>query len=142
MALCICSTASRNIDLGVRTDTTIPSSAIVECSFFQPGYTCTIDYGTDPSYTNLIYRDTSSTQGRIVTIVLSQRLRADTIYYYNVSAENDSQCVRVQGRFWAGGYLSFSVYQLGICLLNVLVNHLSAWSLHQADRWFSCKNLL
>ena len=96
------STGGRNIDLGVRIDTTNISSAFVECTFFQPGYTCTIDYGTGPSYTNLIYRDTSFTQGRQTTITLSQRLRGDTTYHYIVSAVSSSQCVRVQGRFRAG----------------------------------------
>ena len=87
--------------LGVRVDTTKPRNVLVECTF-QPEYTCTIDYGTDPSYYNLVYRDTSSTQGRMVTITLSQRLRGETTYYYIVSAESSSQCVRVQGRFQTG----------------------------------------
>ena len=101
------STANRNIDLGVRIDTTSLSSAVVECSFFQPLYNCTIDYGTDPSYTNLEYQDTSSTLGRIAIIRLLQILRPDTVYYYVVSAVSNSQCVRVQGRFRAGGHMSF-----------------------------------
>ena len=79
-------------------DTTNPSNVFVECTF-QPEYTCTIDYGTNPSYTNLVYRDTSSTQGRMATITLSQRLRGDTTYYYIVSVVSSSQCVRERGRF-------------------------------------------
>ena len=106
------STGGRNLDLGVRIDTTNLSSAIVECTFIQPGYTCTIDYGTDSSYTNLDYRDTSSyNRGRVTTIILSQRLRGDTTYYYIVSAENSSQCMKVQGKFPAGMYKRFGVYQ-------------------------------
>ena len=93
----------------VRIETTNISSTFVECTFYQPGYTCTIDYGTDPSHTNLVYRDTSSTQGQTATITLSQRLITGTTYYYSVSAVTDSQCVRVQGRFqigrWVGEYL-------------------------------------
>ena len=101
-------TAGRNIDLGVRINTTSLSSAIVECSFYQPGYTCTIDYGTDPTYTNLVYKDTSSTLGRVTIITLSQELRGDTTYYYIVSAvSTSSQCVRVRGRFRAGRHMSF-----------------------------------
>ena len=88
--------------LGVHVDTTNPTNVFVECTFHQPGYTCTIDYGTDPSYTNLVYRDTSSTQGRMATITLSQRLRGDTTYYYVVSVESNSRCVRVRGRFQTG----------------------------------------
>ena len=97
--------------LGVHIDTTNPTNASVECTF-QPGYTCTIDYGTDPSYTNLVYRDTSSTSGSTATIALSQKLRGDTTYYYIVSVESDSQCVRVRGSFRAGGYRSFDVHKL------------------------------
>ena len=96
-------TDGRNIGLVVHIDTTNLSSAFVECEFFQPGYNCTIDYGTDPSYTNLIHRDTSYTLGQVTTIILSQELRGDSTYYYIVSAESSSQCVRVQGRFGAGG---------------------------------------
>ena len=87
--------------LGVHVDTTNPSNVFVECTF-QPGYSCTIDYGTDPSYTNLVYRDTSSTLGRMATITLSQRLRGDTTYYYMVSAVSSSRCVREWGRFQTG----------------------------------------
>ena len=96
-------TGGRNIDLLVHIDITNLSRAFLECAFFQPGYNCTIEYGTDSSYTNLVYRDTSSTLGRIATVTLSQRLRGDTTYYYTVSAESNSQCVRVKGRFRAGG---------------------------------------
>ena len=95
-------TGIRNIDLQVRIDTTNLSNAFVECTFYQPGYTCTIDYDTDPSYTNLHYGDTSSTLGRTATITLSQMLSEDTIYYYIVSAESSSQCVRMRGRFRTG----------------------------------------
>ena len=90
----------------VRIETTNLSSALVECTFFQPGYTCTIEYGTDPSYTNLVYRDTSSTKRRRTTITLSQMLRQDATYYYIVSAVSNLQCVRVQGRFRAGRYMN------------------------------------
>ena len=105
---CISSTEGRNIDLEVHIDTTNLSNAFVECTLFQSGYNCTIEYGTDPSYTNLVNRDTSSTLGRTATIILSQELRGDTSYYYIVSAESSSQCVRVQGRFRVGRSMSFA----------------------------------
>jgi len=79
-----------------------PNNVLVECTFFQPGYTCTIDYGTDPSYTNLVYRDSSPTLGRQATITLSRSLSEDTTYYYIVSvvpSESSFLRVRVQGRF-------------------------------------------
>lgn len=99
-------------DFVAHIDTTNPMGTSVECTFFQREYTCTIDYGTDPSYTNLVYRDTSSTSGSTATIALSQKLRGDTTYYYIVSVESNSQCVRVRGSFRAGGYRSFDVHTL------------------------------
>ena len=92
--------------LGIHVDTTNPTNVFVECTLNQPGYSCTIDYGTNPSYTNLVYRDTSSTQGRMATITLSQTLRTDTTYYYTVSVVSSSHCERVRGRFQTGTYLS------------------------------------
>ena len=110
--------------LGVHIDTTNPSNVFVECTFFQSGYTCTVDYGTDPSYTNLVYRDTSSTQGRMTTINLSQRIRGDTTYYYVVSAESNSQCVRVQGRFQTGIHKWWDCDDLTNALLSIPVTNM------------------
>ena len=95
-------TGGGNVDLVVYINTTNTTGVFVECTFLEPGYNCTIDYGTDSSYTNLVYRDTSYTQGRMVIITLSQRFKGDTTYYYIVSAESSSQCVRMQGRFQTG----------------------------------------
>ena len=78
MRLCFHFTGGTKV-LGVHVDTSNPTNAFAECSF-QPGYTCTIDYGTDPPYTNLVYKDVSSTQRQIATITLSQMLRGDTTY--------------------------------------------------------------
>ena len=99
---------STNDVLAVYINTTNSRGAIVECTF-HPVYNCNIDYGTDPSYTNLVYKDTSSTLGRTATITFSQRLRDDTTYYYIVSAESNSHCVRVQGRFKTGISISTSI---------------------------------
>ena len=81
----------------------------------QSGYTCTIDYGTGPSYTNLVYRDTSSTLNQTTTITLSQKIRKNVTYYYIVSAESSSRCVRVWGRFRAGRYIVFRTKTLLCC---------------------------
>ena len=89
----------------VHINTTSLSRVFLECDFFRPRYSCTIDYGTDSSYTNLDYRDTSYTQVQVATITLSQRLRGGTIYYYIVTALSSSQCVRVWGRFRVGRYM-------------------------------------
>lgn len=99
-------------DLVVRIDTTNSMATIVECTFFQREYTCTIDYGTDQSYANLVYRDTSYIPGRQANITLSQRLIGDSTYYYIVSAERNSLCVRVRGSFRAGRYRTFGVHTL------------------------------
>jgi len=85
----------------VSVDTSNPASVLVECTF-EPGYTCTIVYGTDPSYTNFTYSDTSSTEDQVTTITLSCELQRDTTYYFMVSAESSSQCVRVRGKFRTG----------------------------------------
>ena len=103
------STGVENVDLVAYIDITNPTNASVECIFYQPDYNCTIDYGTDHSYTNLVYRDSSSTPNKIATITLSQRIRRDTTYYYIVSAESSSQCVRVRG-----------IVQARMCIVNKL----------------------
>jgi len=93
----------------VGVDTTNPGNASVGCTF-EPDYTCTIEYGTDSSYTNLIYRDNSSTVGQIAIITLSQELQKDTIYYFIVSAISSSQCLRMRGIFRTGGCISCGIY--------------------------------
>ena len=95
--------------LDVRVDSTDPSNAFVDCAFNKVGYNCTIQYGTDPSYTNLTDEDTSSTVSQNATITLTQQLESNTNYYYIVSAENSSQCVKVRGRFRTGEYVTFDV---------------------------------
>ena len=100
---------SMNALLRVWVDSTNIVNAFVHCTF-EPGYTCTINYGTDSSFTNLVYSDTSSTQERITTIILSQELQKDTTYYFIVSAEGSPQCARVHGTFRTGGCIKSGVY--------------------------------
>ena len=99
------STDDENVDLAVYVNIN-PLSATVQC-FFRPGYTCTIEYGTDPSYNKLNYSDSNSTLNRMATITLSEKIKRNTTYQYIVSAESSSSCVRVQGRFLAGRFVSF-----------------------------------
>ena len=97
-------TGSMNL-LEVVVDSTDPASTFVEC-MFEPGYSCTIDYGTDPSYTNLTFRDTSSTQDQVTTtITFSQEIKRNTTYYFIVSAESTSQCERLRGTFRTGAWM-------------------------------------
>ena len=57
--------------LTVNIDTTNTENALVECRFMLTRYSCTIVYGKDPSYTNLVYGDTSTTE---------EDLQTDTTY--------------------------------------------------------------
>ena len=81
------------IDIGVRE---------VTCQFLNGPLTfatCTIQYGTDPTYVYLPNTDSSTgTNVNSVTVPLSAPLQADTLYYYVVS----SMGVRVQGTFSSG----------------------------------------
>ena len=69
---------------------------------FQPGFTCTIDYGTNSSYSNLNYSNSNNSTQNQTTIVLSQGIQDSTTYYYIASAESSSQCERVRGTFRTG----------------------------------------
>ena len=89
--------------LTVNVDSTNIANTFVDCTF-EPGYSCTIDYGTDSTYTNLVHRDNSSTMEGETTINLSENLQENITYYYIVSAVSTSQCERVRGRFRSGGY--------------------------------------
>ena len=63
--------------------------------------TCTIQYGTDPTYVNLPYTDSSNgTNVNNVTASLNAPLQSGTLYYYVTS----SMGVRLQGNFQTGVY--------------------------------------
>ena len=74
----------------------------VTCQFLSgpvTSATCTIQYGTDPTYMNLPYTDSSTgTNVNNVTVLLSTPLQADTLYYYVVSSTG----ARMQGMFRSG----------------------------------------
>ena len=74
----------------------------VTCHFLNgllTSATCTIQYGTDPTYVNLPNNDSSTgTNVNNVTVPLSTPLQAVTVYYYLVS----SMGVRMQGTFCSG----------------------------------------
>ena len=101
------STGSMNF-LEVVVDSTNPAETSVEC-MFEPGYTCTIDYGTDSSYTNLVYSDNSTTRDWVTIITLSQEIQRNTTYYFIVSAQSSSQCERVRGTFRTGECINSGV---------------------------------
>ena len=101
------STGSVNL-LEVVVDSTNPARTSVEC-MFEPRYNCTIDYGTDSSYTNLVYSDNSITHDRMTIITLSQEIQRNTNYYFIVSALSSSQCERVRGTFRTGECINCGV---------------------------------
>ena len=74
----------------------------VTCQFLNgplTSATCTIQYGTDPTYVNLPNTVSSTgTNVNNVTVPLSAPLLTNTVYYYLVS----SMGVRMQGIFHSG----------------------------------------
>ena len=82
-----------SVDIGVR---------VVTCQYLNgplTSATCTIQYGTDPTYVNLPNTDSSTaTNVNSVTVPLSATLQADAFYYYVVSSIG----VRMQGTFSSG----------------------------------------
>ena len=102
MCVCvICPLGSTNKILSVIVDIGVPE---VTCQFLSSpvtSATCTIQYGTDPTYMNLPYTDSSNgTNVKNVTIPLSGPLQSGTLYYYVAS----SMGVRLQGSFQTGVY--------------------------------------
>ena len=74
----------------------------VTCQFLNgplTSATCTVQYGTDPTYVNLPHTDSSTgTNVDSVTVSLSAPLQGSIVYYYVVSAIG----VRMQGIFRSG----------------------------------------
>ena len=74
----------------------------VTCQFLNgplTSATCTVQYGTDPTYVNLPNTDSSTgTNVNSVTVPLSAQLQADSLHYYVVS----SMGVQMQGMFHSG----------------------------------------
>ena len=92
-------TDSTNDILNVSVDVGVPE---VTCQFLNGPVTsaaCTIQYGTDPTYANLPYTDSSNgTNVNNVTVLFSAILQGDTLYYYVVS----SMGIQMQGTFRTG----------------------------------------
>ena len=92
-----------------------PNDATVMCTFlceFNGSATCTVQYGTDPTYMNLPYSAESTetgTAGDTVSVVLRERLNSSTDYYYTVSAVSGDVTVRMRGTFTTPQY-SISKY--------------------------------
>ena len=89
---------------------------VVTCQFLNGPVTsaaCTIQYGTDPTYRNLPYTDSSNgTNVNNVTVLLSTPLQSGTLYYYVAS----SMGVLLQGSFQTGvlNYLTRAFHVMGV----------------------------
>ena len=81
------------------------TDAQLQCTFlseFTGSAHCTVQYGTDPTYMNLLYSAESpetGTAGDSVSVVLRERLNSSTVYCYTVSAVSGDVSVIVQGNF-------------------------------------------
>ena len=87
-----------------------PDDATVVCTFlcgFTGSTPCQVQYGTDPTYTNLQYSVDSTetgTAGDSVSVVLGEQLNSSTEYYYTVSAVVGDITVTVQRNFTTPQY--------------------------------------
>ena len=112
------------VDVGVRE---------ITCHFLNgplTSATCTIQYGTDPTYVNLPNTDSSTdTNVNSVTVPLNTPLQTDTLYYYVVS----SMGVQMQGTFHSGIGLYITTL-MGVHCMSVL-----AWLrlMYQCDTIFN-----
>ena len=87
-----------------------PNDATIICVFlsgFNGSAHCQVQYGTDPSYSNLAYSAESTetgTAGDILTVVLKEPLNSSTVYYYTVSAVSGDVTVTVRRTFTTPQY--------------------------------------
>ena len=83
------------------------------CTFlceFNGSAHCQVQYGTDPTYTNLSFSAVSSEDGaagETITVELRERLNASTVYYYIVSSTVGDVTVTVQGSFTTRQYSKY-----------------------------------
>ena len=101
-----------------------PIDAQLQCMFlsgFNSSAHCTVQYGTDPTYTNLPYSAESNETaiaGDSVRVVLREQLNSSTLYYYNVSADDGDVTVTVLGTFTTPQYSKY----LLLSQLTVIIN--------------------
>ena len=101
-----------------------PIDAQLQCMFlsgFNSSAHCTVQYGTDPTYTNLPYSAESNETaiaGDSVSVVLREQLNSSTLYYYNVSGDDGDVTVTVLGTFTTPQYSKY----LLLSQLTVIIN--------------------
>ena len=98
-----------------------PNDATIICIFlsgFNGSARCSVQYGTDPTYSNLPYSAESTetgTAGDFVSVVLMEQLNSSTVYYYTVSAVSGDITVTVRR--------TFTTPQYGKCVCIYFPNH-------------------
>ena len=101
---------TNNLLSGRIIDVSSPNNATILCTFlcgFNGSAYCTVQYGTDLTYTNLPYSTESTetgTAGDSVIVVLREQLNSSTVYYYTVSAISGDVTVIMQGTFTTPQY--------------------------------------
>ena len=112
MAISFCTHAgtTNNLLTGDLVHQDSPNDATIICIFlsgFNGSAHCTVQYGTDPTYSNLQYSAESietGTAGDFVIVVLREQLDSSTMYYYTVSAVSGDVTVTVQRTFTTPQY--------------------------------------
>ena len=113
---------SKNNIFNVIVDVRVPE---VTCQFLNgpvTSATCTFRYGTDPTYINLPYTDSSNgTNVSNVTVPLNALLQSGTLHYYVAS----SMEVRLQGNFLTGmhNYLTIAFHVMEHLLISMISMH-------------------
>ena len=104
---------TNNLLAGELVDQNSPNGAMLMCTFlceFNGSAHCHVQYGTDPTYTNLPYSAASTESGTVgdsVGVVLREQLNSSTTYYYNMSAVSGYITVMVQGAFTTPQYSKY-----------------------------------
>ena len=86
---------------------------MIMCTFlceFNGSAPCQVQYGTDPTYMNLLFSAVSredGTAGKTRSVELRERLNSSTMYYYIVSSTVGDVTVTVQGTFATPQYSKY-----------------------------------
>ena len=113
---CIYAGTTNNILIGKVANMSSPTDAQLQCTFLS-GFTgsahCTVQYGTDPTYMNLLYSAESTetgAAGNSVSVVLRERMNSSTVYYYTMSSVSRDVTVLMQGTFTTPEYRKYVQY--------------------------------
>ena len=105
--------ATNNLLTGEVIDLNSPNDVTIGCIFlsgFNGSARCRVQYGTDPTYSNLPYSAVSTemgTAGDFITVILRERLNSSSVYYYTVSAVSGDVTVTVRRTFATPQYSKY-----------------------------------